>query len=533
MLLAGDDFEALQLLAGADVRELVVVSALADPDAPAGQTATGAPLRMRNDWRERPSSKDLVVDLSGEAPADEVKRILKKAGIYLAAAPTDASAALPHQLVFETSIADALIGGDGDVTGVALGGGDTAGPTVVLAGKSAPEAPAIVCSLPDGVVERPSPLAAEVAELRKTAKAQAKAVEKAEKAAEKAQTKGAAALEKAQTKAAATFEKAQAKAAAALDAATTAHAELSAEFTAVRDELAERRVNDRRVDRVRERFENARVEMTAEVETLRGRLRDIDEPAADFESVEAEITSLRAGYRKLAAQLSKLVKRLGWPGVPAPPSKATSLDLWLATVAASTDAGIRGRKALEAQLADTQKQLKAMGKRARELAATVEGSKTPAVPSPPPPSVAADAELQGRIDQLEAALAAERALREAERATHDRLTEAAQTATDWRDELVQAAADARREAAHAQLAAAASADEARRLRAEIALREAYTGEVETMLRTHADMQALLTESLVTADSDREQSNSARRLSDENLRILREEFERTRSQQTDP
>ena len=543
VLLAGDDFEALQLLAGADVRELVVVSAFADPDAPAGQTASGAPLRMRNDWRERPSSKDLVVDLTGEAPPDEVARLLKKAGVYVTAAPSAASAALAHRVVFETAVSDALVAGDGDMTGVVLGRGETPGPSVVLAGKAAPEVPGVLCSLPDGAVERPGALADEVAALQKAGAAATKAAAKAEKRAERALAKATATLEKAQARAAATLVKTEARAAADLEEARAAgaaalatveaaHAELEAEFTRVRDELAERRVNDRRVERVRERFEAARAEMTAELVSLRARLREIDEPAADFESVEAEIASLRVGYRKLATQLAKLVRRLGWPGVPAPPSRAESLDGWLAIVAATAEAGLRERKALEAQLTDTQKRLEAMAKRARELGAAVEAAKAPPPPPPPPAPSAPDAELSGRVEQLEVALAAERALRAAERVTHDRLAAAARAAMDGREALVEAAGDARREAARAQLAAAASADEARRLRAEIALREAYTGEVEAMLKTHADMQALLTESLVTADSELEQSNSARRLSDENLRILREEFELTRGRSAD-
>ncbi len=492
VLLAGDDFEALQLLASADVRELVLVSALADPDAPAGTTGGGAPLRMRNDWRERPSSKDLVVDLTGEAPADEVARVLKKAGVYVSAEPNAASAALAHQVTFETSVADALVGGEGVGVGVVLGRDDAPGPSVVLAGKTPPEIPAVVCALPAGELDRPSPDAGEIERLTREVAEHTDAAARSAKAALEAQ------------------------------AATTT---LEADYAAVRDELAERRVNDQRVERVRERFEAARAEMASEIEGLRARLLAVDEPATDLEAVTARVAELQAGYRRLGAELRNMVKRLGWPSVPAPPADAASLEGWLDTVQAAADAGVREQKATKARLADAERAQRATAKRVRELTAAKAAPATP--PAAPEPTVASDAELGGRIESLEAALRTERALRDAERVTHERLEAAARAAQSGRDALLADAAAARQEAAKARLAEAAAVDESRRLRAEIALREAYAGEVEAMLKTHTSMQKLLTESLLAANSARDESDAQRRLSDENLRILREEFERDR------
>ena len=134
-------------------------------------------------------------------------------------------------------------------------------------------------------------------------------------------------------------------------------------------------------------------------------------------------------------------------------------------------------------------------------------------------------ELTARVETLEAALEAERALRTTEHATHQRLEAAARDAFAGRDALMQAATEARKDEGRVRLAHAAAADEVARLRAEIGLRSAYTAEVEGMLQTHADMQTMLTESLHSAQAAQEQADAQRRLSDENLRILRDEFER--------
>ena len=52
----------LTTLAVLDVKELVHLSPEADPDAPASQAPNGARLHLRPDWKERPRSKDLIID---------------------------------------------------------------------------------------------------------------------------------------------------------------------------------------------------------------------------------------------------------------------------------------------------------------------------------------------------------------------------------------------------------------------------------------------------------------------------------------
>ena len=85
VLLVGNDFELLQLLAMTEVLELVIFDKHADPDAPQGETPLGAPLRFRSDWKERPRSKDLIIDPSGTMGKAELERLLKKAGVYICA----------------------------------------------------------------------------------------------------------------------------------------------------------------------------------------------------------------------------------------------------------------------------------------------------------------------------------------------------------------------------------------------------------------------------------------------------------------
>ena len=95
--LIGEPFECVELLANAAVRELVVVSPGADASAPAGTTPSGAPLRFRPALRERPGSKDLIVDSAGIAPSAAVMRALRKDGIYLTATPGPVLDGLPER----------------------------------------------------------------------------------------------------------------------------------------------------------------------------------------------------------------------------------------------------------------------------------------------------------------------------------------------------------------------------------------------------------------------------------------------------
>ena len=44
------------------------------------ETPTGAPLKLRSDWKERPRSKDLIIDLPGKMPVAEIEEDPKESG---------------------------------------------------------------------------------------------------------------------------------------------------------------------------------------------------------------------------------------------------------------------------------------------------------------------------------------------------------------------------------------------------------------------------------------------------------------------
>ena len=522
VMLVGDSFETLQLLAEAEVKELVVLSEGADPEAPPGETATGAPFRVRPDWRERPNSKDLVVDPGGVAPLDEVARVLKKHGIYLSrGGPTHAG--LPHHAVLAAGVAEALVLGSGAHRPVVLGAPAPDGPAVHLAGLSPITTPDVVALLsPEATGTRTAQLDAALADARAAVTEQAEAL--------RAATTRAHAADAALAELA--VERARAAAdASALSRALADLAQLEAEFDAVRAELAERRVADRRLEAVTTRFDTARTEMGAEVDRLRHELQAVGATAED----EAELVVARDAARdaagRVVAALDGLVRRqmADWEA-EIPPSGASEavLGAWLDAVQAAVERVDEARAVQGAALSEAQRRLEFTERRARELAealGVLEGDR--AAPPAPSPLPAPLADADERVRRLEATLAAERALRADERAEIEALGAAAERALGAHAEVAFALRTARREAATARLGRAAAEDASARLEAETALRDARVADLEAMLHDQNRMQGLLAEALEAAESAREQADHQRRLADENLRLLRTEFERPR------
>ncbi len=570
VLLVGARFDALQMLAEADLRELVAVIPGADPDAPVGKTGLGAPLRLRPDFAERTNSKDLIVDPDGDAPAEDVLRILKRQGVYICGARGPALDAMAHVTALTARRAQALVAGKVPTRAVVLDGGETDDLQIFLGAMHAViAAPALVCTVP-GAPDDASEPAADPAIAAALADAQTRADEaqallqgamaqfsdmerrlaeadtrlaEAEAARDAAMTAAEAMKARTDTVEAelAPLEARLAAAEAARDAAlaevkghaaaAAEHASLQADYDAVRAELAERRVADRRADAVRARFEAARAAMGAEVDALRARLLTVNEQATDREAVLAERDAVRRvlGMTLTAFEATlKALAPLHGAGAPPPSSDGDAIEAWLATAQEAARRASEGAVADRALWTAAVAERDALGRRARELGAALavlQAEAQEAAAPAPPVTVSGDAAQAAQIAALQAALDAERALRVAEQQAAAEITASAEAALTDRAALRERLGEARRHAARAELGRAALEEASRRTREELALRTRRVTDLEGMLAAHEQMHRLLNAALLDAEERRDEAQAARRLADENLRVLRLEFER--------
>lgn len=599
VLLVGASFAMIELLADADLRELVIVSDDADPDAPAGETARGAPLRLRPDWKERGRSKDLIIDPEGRAPAEEVERLLKKEGAYLSIVPNAVLDVLPFSGAVEASEGTALLlapteGPSEVIEALDFGGERRAGPTLYVAGWKSVALPAVACLRGVGAAD-PQMIAAIEAEAASAGQALAAARDElddtharlAEALAELAATQGqlstaqgqlstaqgeraAAQAERAATRARAEQAEAQIAeraAQAAATAATTAAAHaaaladahrerdesraalaarntefelLEADFEQLRTQLAERRVEDRRFHSLRERFETARIEMAEEVTRLRARLLEVDAPAEEIGVLAASRDRARTDVQRLLARLADTLARLA-PArrLPATPvhgdseAAGAAIDAWLEVVETVVEATASELGELRDEQATFAERLGALVVRVREQHAALAALAAERDEREQAPTIGASSlgaptdDVAARLTALEAALESERGLRAAERAERLRAIDAARAAEQERDALRRRIVDERRAVAAARLAGASAEDEVERLRTEMHRRAAQAADLEEMITAHDRMEALLTEALQVAEERMENAETARRLAEANLRLLRGEFERLR------
>lgn len=563
VLLADASFETLAALAELGVKELVLVTPAADPNAPAGETASGAPLRMRPDWRERAHSKDLIIDPSGVAPPAEVLRILKKYGVYLTGTRSPALEAMTHVHALRGDWVHALVAANRPAQVWPLSPPYAEGPTVYLASKvDPPMIPSVICTMPaqlaPAAVDQTAlaSLESQAAEDAAAAQDAIEAAQDAQEAAQDAQEAAQDALEAAQDARAqaqrdhqAALEVANAlKArldevegalgvargqAAATAGAATELAELEQSFLVVRAELAERRVTDRRAEAQSTRFEAARAAMSAEVAALKLQLRDTAAPAEDVQTLLTERDSARAAARRNSTLASLLLTVLApehpCPAAPPPNADSDALAGWCASAEAiarraqtNTEARLAEYETLEAQHSTLVQQRRELAEAVAVLQAEGPGRATPAA-LPAPKATA----LQNQLRALEATLDAERALRVAERNTYQARLTAADDVLHHRDGLHAQLAEARRVAARARLSQAAREEASRRYETELSLRARRIDDLEALLQAHTQMRDLLNDALQTAEGGRDEAEAGRRLADENLRILKAELARAR------
>ena len=388
VLLVQPSFDLLSLMAMSPVKELVILSPDADPDAPAGETGTGAPLRMRPDYRERPRSKDLIIDPDGHAPVEAIERLLKKQGVYISNQGNAVTDALPcTEELTATLYGIGTIGPAGNRLAIKTKSqtGDP-GPSVVAATR-VPFEP--------GKVEFPIPLsglneleAAQVASETATTQIDEiqQRLEEAESALEVAQgtIEAQVAHLSEQTLA---LEGAAAEAVKCSDQVSTLQAELSeleTEYDALRTELAEIRVATQRDARQVERNETTQRQLIDELESLRAEMIKLDGPAADLSEVIGERDTLRKMLRDLATAFHEVLsnvitgRRLPAPPVPGTEdSQARALTAWIEQVGNRAAVTSTRNAERESAIRSLRSQLTRAQRRAKLLEAS-----TP--PSPPP-----------------------------------------------------------------------------------------------------------------------------------------------------
>ena len=122
------------------------------------------------------------------------------------------------------------------------------------------------------------------------------------------------------------------------------------------------------------------------------------------------------------------------------------------------------------------------------------------------------------------ALEGERALRIAAEKRAEDLVGVAQTAVAQR--FFNREIDALHTASRADVVEQIATEEkVVRLEAEIDERELRLKELEAMLSTHDQLQNLMAEAVQAAEDARDDADNARRLADENLKVMRAEFDR--------
>ncbi len=548
--MVGESFEVLQALAATDVKELVVVTETADPEAPAGETMTGAPLRLRPDWGERQNSKDLIVDPDCEADPSEVRRILKKKGLYLSSASGPEGLELPHQAQLESQtfsgFAAALGPWPENIELKFSGTSDAKGPALFLGSLSPlPQLSGACLGTAEGIT---SPDAKkQIRSLEAKLKRRDQALEKS-KASEKALRRDFDAL-RAEMKTI-KIELTQARTDLSTEsekrkAAENAHGELEDEFETVREELRSRRITDRRSDLLEARYARARDDMNVELQNLRTQVREMADTYMEYEQAcserDATISQFRKFLERIAQMLESLTPKGALPETPVPgPSEAQAkllevwLDVALKVVAKSSKRTTDQNKTLRSmrgKVANMTRRIKVLEASQTNSAEPILGQQAGANVEIPPLPSKTTSEQKTRIKNLEKALDAERKLRAAD---EKRLTEFAAIAEAGqrdRNALMEALQEAESVAKDRLIQSFVLEEDHQRSQAEIAEREVRLNELEQMLATHRQIQSLMTDAARAAEDGRAEAEIARRMADENLRIMKAEFDRAQGAAT--
>ncbi|MEE2757645.1 MAG: hypothetical protein VYA30_13400 [Myxococcota bacterium] len=538
VLLIEPSFEFLSRMAMMPVAELVIISQDADPDAAPGETPGGAPLRIRADWKERPRSKDLIVDTANKAKKDEIERILKKAGLFLSQDRRKRPKALDVEQAIKTELTGLFSYGQPTTAPfLAENIEPTSGPVIYVFSRAQIEIPPFAVR---GPAEDSSTLEAtkqQLAEAQSALRDMQATVARLETEAERVDSEIEELRKKVEEKdrkhklAAEETEKLKSANAVLM----SEQSELENDYETIRSELAETRIECRRLSGAHEKINQVREQMNAEVELLQKKLLDIDGPKAELAQVDSDRTSLLVSYEKTLRTAGQIFKRLipgqALPATPRPGVTAAQIkliDAWLATAGRRAEQAYVRREEQTKVLRSTRDKLRRLKKTATILrsSASKPAERVTDIPrAMPAEPLRVDDALKDQLNALSDALLAEQKRREvAERMVAD-IRRSTQFALTDRTRLLTEINQQNQTLHNAELARLIAEETMAQVQAELQERVKRLDEFEAMLSTHDQVQQLMTDAIEEAQDAKDEAEHARRLAEENLRIMRLEFER--------
>lgn len=532
VLLVGNDFELLQLLAMTEVLELVIYDKHADPDAPQGETPLGAPLRFRSDWQERPRSKDLIIDPSGIIGKAELERLLKKAGVYICNKKRRMAGFECQNLESRALKAD-LIGSPGPVSSLTWALPESEEPCEPVSDswlftRGEFEIPSIAIahgwgtSIGAEATGQLTDLQSELS-LKDDALASTQRALFAEREANGQLNRELKALTAKNEHHTANAD----KLATQITRLNQEKAELEQENDQLSGIAATLKADENRFKRLNERFQKYQQDSGKEVETLQDELRTLAVPGQDRKLLCKERDAVKHQLAEVLNAFNALFQNaLSSKRVPKLPPVETSrpdapLKLWLAKMEALLSAQQTELSTYKADNQSLRKRLNTLERKSTLNAAPLTKSKRPQTLSVNLSSVtSSEREIQLQtLLELENQRSAQ--LERSIKTTLKRV----EKMTEAYDHLVQEIGHL--EGTQSQergLRIAAEADQAL-LKHELNTKHTELEERGIMLDTYASLQSLLSDALTQAEESRLDAEDGRRLADENLRILREEFER--------
>ncbi|MGB0645905.1 MAG: hypothetical protein ACPGQS_01960 [Bradymonadia bacterium] len=536
VLLVGNDFELLQRLAMTELSELIICDSSADPNAPDGLTPLGSLLRFRADTKERPRSKDLIIDLSGLLNKAEVERLLKKSGQYICVKKRRFGG-FTAQPIEVRSLQASLIGQT------------TASPPLSwsLAEKDPSNAPddtwwmftREAFELPNLVIahdwgHQTNPKQAEQAErLRQdveTAELEIQRLKTQLVDAQRQQRETVAELKQSGTRNA-ELEKSNRSLQTKVDQLNLTTKELEKENDELSSAAARLKADENRFVRLEQRFEAFRTESQKEIEGLESELRALASPGQDRQALMKERDALKKQIGRIKKGFDDLFgKGLAGKKLPKIPPleydrSEAPFDLWLDRTALLLRTQQSELSTLKAAKKDLQGEMKRLEKQLLRAQAKTVNTKQIKPLSVNISAVTSSKREHHLQSLLESEIQRNAQLEKSFKLTLKRVSKVTDAYDALRDQLKMIEAAQNAERGHRL---AAEADQ-RLLRQELMATHRELEERGTMLDTYASLQELLSNSLNQAEEARLDAEDARRLADENLKILQDEFERLTEQ----